>query len=350
MNRSQQNNHDFNPSGVGLNNGNFMGLPFTEATARVILLPVPWDVTVSYGEGTASGPEAIRKASVQVDLSDPDVEEAWRQGIFMPESEESLMKRGQELRPLAEEYIRFLEQGGELSKNPEMGKILERVNDGCGQMNQWVYRQVKERLEQGKLVGIAGGDHSVPLGCINALGEHYPGFGILQIDAHFDLRKHYEGFTYSHASVFYNALENPALKRLVQVGIRDFCGEELEKVEKEQDRITVFFDHKLRENQFHGMDWNAQCNHIIASLPGEVYISFDVDGLNPALCPHTGTPVPGGLEYAEAIFLIKKLVESGRKIIGFDLCETGDNEWDANVGARLLYKMSSLAGRSRGMI
>jgi agmatinase len=349
MNSPEQ-NKEFNPSGVGLKNGNFIGLPFTEDSANVILIPVPWDVTVSSRQGTAHGPQAILDASVQLDLYDPDVEDAWKLGIFMPPADESVLRKRNELRPKAAGYIGFLEEGGNLQGFPRMKKVLREINDACGQMNQWVYHQTKKRLDAGKLTGVVGGDHSVPLGFLKALGEKFHDFGVLQLDAHFDLRENYERFTFSHASVFFNALKDKAVSKLVQVGIRDFCEEELKKVKEEGDRVVVFFDHTLKENRFCGMDWNTQCNEIANKLPRDVYISFDIDGLDPKLCPNTGTPVPGGLGFAEGIFLIKKLVESGRRIIGFDLCETGNSEWDANVGARLLYKMSNMTGRSRGII
>jgi agmatinase len=190
-------------------------------------------------------------------------------------------------------------------------------------------------------VAMLGGDHSTPLGFIRALGEKYNRFGVLQIDAHADLRKAYEGFTYSHASIMYNALKLPAVGRLVQVGIRDYCDEELDVMKRAGGRIVTYFDQDIKEQLFGGTSWAAICDKIIADLPHDVYVSFDIDGLNPKLCPNTGTPVAGGFEFEEVAFLIKKLVKSGRKIIGFDLNEVapGADDWDANVGARLLYHL-----------
>jgi agmatinase len=347
---STAHNPEFNPSGVGLKNGNFIGLPFTEKSARLILLPVPWDVTVSYGEGTALGPEAIRDASTQLDLFDSDVEDAWKLGIFMQPTDQVVLKKRDELRQLAWPYIQFLEQGGNVTGELSMRKALDEMNTGCSEMNKWVFNQSKRLLAAGKLVGIVGGDHSVPLGFIQALAEKYEEFGILQIDAHLDLRGSYEGFTFSHASIFNNALKEKAVSKLVQVGIRDYCEEEVKLVEKEEERISVFFDQELKENRFNGKSWNVQCGKIVEELPELVYVSFDIDGLDPKLCPNTGTPVPGGLDFPEAVFLLKKVVESGRKIIGFDVCETGNNEWDANVAARIIYKLCNLAGRSNGLI
>ncbi len=341
---------EFNPSGVGLKNGNFIGLPYTGKSANVVLIPVPWDVTVSFGEGTALGPQAIREASVQLDLFDPDIQDAWKLGIYMQPADQSIFNKRDELRPKAAEYIDFLESGGDISQNPSMENLLKEVNSGCDEMNQKVYRHSKIILDEGKIAAIIGGDHSTPLGLINALGEKYNDFGILQIDAHLDLRNSYEGFTWSHASIFNNALKNKSVSKLVQVGIRDYCDEEIEVIENEGHRISVFFDQQLKEDQFGGMNWNVQCGQILEKLPQDVYISFDIDGLDPKLCPNTGTPVPGGFDFHEVNFLLKKLVESGRRIIGFDVCETGNHPWDSNVGARIIYKLSNLAGRSQGLI
>ncbi len=336
-------NKDFNPNGVGLKNGNFIGLPFTEQSAEIILVPVPWDVTVSYGEGTALAPEAILKASLQLDLFDLDVKDAWKRGIHYQKMNEAILKIRNELRPKAAQYIEFLENGGEVAENADMQKILHEINAACENTNDFVYQETKRLLDEGKFVGLVGGDHSSPLGYLKALSEKFDEFGVLQFDAHLDLRNAYEGFTYSHASVFFNALEIPSLKKLVQLGIRDCCNEEVELAERDE-RISVFFNQKIKEEQFKGATWNEQCDEIIAGLPGSVYISFDVDGLDPKLCPNTGTPVPGGLEFDQATFLFKRMIESGRRIIGFDVCEAGNDEWDANVASRLIYILCNLMG------
>jgi agmatinase len=114
-------------------------------------------------------------------------------------------------------------------------------------------------------------------------------------------------------------------------------------------KVVPFTDFEIAEEKFQGMTWHEQCEQIIEQLPSNVYISFDIDGLTPDNCPTTGTPVPGGLSYQEAIYLLKLVAESGRKIVGFDLVEVApaeEGEWDANVGARLLYKLCNLAYKS----
>ncbi|MFQ5447036.1 MAG: agmatinase family protein [Saprospiraceae bacterium] len=342
---------NFDPSGVGLKNGHFIGLPFEEEDADIILLPVPWDVTVSYSDGTATGAQNILEASPQIDLFDSDVENAWMTGIYMRHLDLHWTNRNGELRPLAGAYIDFLENGGNLATNSQMAAVLEEINSACGILKTWVFEQTTALLKQGKMAGIVGGEHSVPLGYLEALAQHRGEFGILQIDAHQDLRPAYEGFQYSHASIFYNALKIKELTKLVQVGVRDYCEQEVELTAASNGRVHVWTDQHLREQQFAGHTFAQLCKQIIALLPEKVYISFDIDGLVPGLCPNTGTPVPGGLHFQEAMFLLKTMVESGRKIIGFDLCEVAGvgNEWDGNVGARVLYKLCNFMAKSAGL-
>jgi agmatinase len=200
-------------------------------------------------------------------------------------------------------------------------------------------------LDQGKLVALLGGDHSTPLGYYKAIGEKFGEFGILQIDAHCDLREGYEGFVYSHASIMYNALNEVAgLKKLVQIGIRDYSQVEAEFIEQTGDRIVTYFDRDIRVRQYEGETFRQITDEIIRHLPDKVYISFDIDGLDPKLCPNTGTPVQGGFETEQVFYLFNRLRQSGKQIIGFDLCEVSWSEsgWDANVGARILFKLCNM--------
>ena len=196
-----------------------------------------------------------------------------------------------------------------------------------------------------KKVGVLGGDHSVAYGLIKALSEKHKEFGILQIDAHCDLRKSFEGLTHSHGSIMYNVLNNiSSVTKLIQLGIRDYCESEWNYICESDFRVVTYFEKEIKERQFEGETWAKISDEIIAQLPQHVYISYDIDGLDPKLCPHTGTPVPGGFEIEQLNFLFKKIVNSGRKIIGFDLCETGvsTDGWDQNVGARVIFKMCNL--------
>jgi agmatinase len=337
---------NYDPNSVGNPENNIFGLPTNEEDALLILVPVPWEVTVSYGAGTARAADAIFKASLQVDLFDPEFPDVWKHGFYMRPPDRKILMKSDYLRKEAELYIDYISRGEEVSANQFMSKTLKEVNEGSRFLNNWVYEQTKVLLEKGKLVGVVGGDHSTPLGFFKALSEKYPEFGILQIDAHFDLREGYEGFNYSHASIMYNALtEIPNLQRIVQVGIRDFGSDEWEYVRNSNFRVVTYFDKEIRNRQFEGQTWKQIAEEIVSKLPDNVCISFDIDGLDRKLCPFTGTPVPGGFELEQIFYLFSKLLQSGKRIIGFDLNEVGiggDTDWDANVGARALYKLCNL--------
>jgi len=329
----------FNPNDIGIANGNFFALPYKPEESEIALLSVPWDVTVSYREGTHNGPQAIIDASVQVDLFDSLVPNAWEITIGTIPEESSIIRKNKKFRKAAQNIIKQLEVGVD---GKSLQDELDNINKASHELNNYVYNTSKEQINKGKLVGVIGGDHSVPLGNMKAVSEHYGNFGILHIDAHADLRVAYEGFTYSHASIMYNALnEISQLSQLTQVGVRDFCQEESNIISSDS-RIRCFSDIELKRNSYEGVTWKKQCEEIIESLPDKVYISFDIDGLSPDFCPNTGTPVPGGISFSEADYLLRMLASSDKKIIGFDLCEVspGENgDWDANVGARILYKL-----------
>ena len=335
----------FDHNSVGNPNNNIFGLPFSEEDARLIILPVPWEVTVSYSAGTARSAEHIFKASIQVDLFDPDVKDGWKQGFYMRPVNKKILLKSDYLRKEAELYIDYVSRGEQVDDNKFMCKSLREINEGAHQLNNWVYEQASELLKNDKLVLLLGGDHSTPLGFMKAVAEMHGSFGILQIDAHCDLRESYEGFTYSHASIMYNTLkEIPQVSKLVQVGIRDYSEGEWEYINANRDRITTYFIKNIRERQFEGETWRQVADEIVNQLPDKVYLSFDIDGLDPKLCPNTGTPVAGGFEAEEVFYLLKKINQSGRRIIGIDLSETGvgENDWDANVAARVLFKLCNL--------
>jgi agmatinase len=338
----------FDPNGAAIKE-NLFGLPFSVEQSEVVVIPVPWEVTVSYREGAASGPKAVLEASSQVDLFMKDIPDAWKLGLSMAPYPENLFEQNKELRKTAAQYIDAHQQA-DVTENHSL--FLAQINDACESLNIYVKNQTKKFLSEGKLVGLLGGDHSTPLGFLRALSEQYDRFGILHIDAHADLRKAYEGFTYSHASIMYNALKIPAVNRLVQVGIRDFCEEEMNVIERGMGRVKTFFDQDIKADMYSGKSWEMICQEIIKELPPLVYVSFDIDGLDPKLCPNTGTPVPGGFEFHQAIFLIKQLVKAGKKIIGFDLNEVapGNDDWDGNVGARLLYQLCNWMAVSQGKL
>ena len=336
----------FDPDDISRPNGQFLGFPYSLDASQVVFFPVPWDVTASYGGGAAEGPQAIIDASVQLEPTDYHVPEAWKIGHYTVPISEEIKRKNHQYRRVAKAVIAYQEQGNAY-QDRAIESELKAVNQASKELNDWVYTETNFLLQQKKLVGLIGGDHSVPYGYIKALTEHYPSYGILQIDAHADLRKAYEGFTNSHASIMHNVLNLSGISHLVQVGLRDFSQGEMEQARKDQ-RVTWFTDWELKEQAYQGDLWSNQCQKIIDCLPDRVYISFDIDGLSPHFCPHTGTPVPGGLDFNQAIYLLKMLVRAGKKIIGFDLCEVSphanhpDEEWDGNVGARVAYKLADL--------
>ena len=336
---------NFDPNSVGNPDNNVFGLPFTEEEARLIILPIPWEVTVSYNAGTARAPEHIFNSSLQVDLYDADVQDGWKQGFFMRPFDKKVLMKSDYLRKEAELYINYISHAEIVADNKFMCKSLKEINEGSTFLNNWVFERTKELLDQGKLVALLGGDHSTPFGFFKAIAEKHGDFGILQIDAHCDLRKGYEGFDYSHASIMYNALEEiPQLQKLVQVGVRDYCSEEVAYIDTNKNRIVTYFDKDIKERQYEGETWKQIVDEMIGHLPDKVYISFDIDGLDPKLCPHTGTPVQGGFETEQVFYIFKKVVQSGRQFVGFDLNEVGvsHDEWDENVGARCLFKLCNL--------
>ncbi|MGN6194094.1 MAG: agmatinase family protein [Ginsengibacter sp.] len=337
--------NNFDPDSVGNPNNGIFGLPFTEADAKLILLPVPWEVTVSYKAGTARATERLCRASLQVDLMDDDNEQGWKQGIYLRDVDKNVMMKSDYLRKEAELYINFITEGDSLSDNKFMQKVLREINEGSEFLNEWVYEQTKELLDKGKLVAVVGGDHSSPLGFYKAIAEKHGEFGILQIDAHCDLRDSYENLKYSHASIMYNALkEIPQLTKLLQAGTRDYSYGELQYIKNSKGRVVTYFDKNLKERGYEGETWKQIVEEMITHLPQKVYVSFDIDGLDPKLCPNTGTPVPGGFETQQVYYLLKKIIDSGRNLVGFDLNEVGvsSNEWDENVGARVLFKLCNL--------
>ena len=335
----------FDPNAPSNPRNNIFGLPFTEDDARLVILPVPWEVTVSYGAGTSRACEHVFRASMQVDLYDGESDNAWRQGLYMRQPDKKVLMKSDYLRKEAELYINFTSKGELIERNSFMCKSLKEINEGSNNLNKWVYEQTRDLLNQGKLVGLLGGDHSTPLGYYKAIAEKHGDFGILQIDAHCDLRQCYEDFVYSHASVMYNTLkEIPQLKRLVQAGVRDYSQQEWDYILNSDYRVITYFDKDIKERLYEGQTWKQIAEEIVNHLPEKVYISWDIDGLDPKLCPNTGTPVHGGFEAEQVLYLIRKIIQSGRKFIGFDLVEigTGENDWDANVGARILWKLSNL--------
>jgi agmatinase len=339
---------NFDPNGIGQLNDGMYGLPFSLDECETVLIPVPWEVTVSYGGGTADGPSAILEASYQVDLFDPVVKDAWKAGIALDLVNPEIRVKSDNLRQNAERYIEALAKGGD-ENNSDLKAVASGIQKECLWLNDWVKNRCLHFLNQSKLVGLIGGDHSTPLGMMQALSEKYGNYAILQIDAHADLRNAYEGFEFSHASIMFNALKIKQVEKLVQVGVRDYCEEEFNLINNSNGRVKTFFDRDIKHAQYNGDSWDRICNRIIRELPQNIYLSFDIDGLDPKLCPNTGTPVAGGFEVEQVLFLLEKIAKSGKKIIAFDLNEVSPGpagDLDANVASRLLYRICNLAALS----
>lgn len=343
-------NEPLDPDGPGLAGPDTVfGLPPDQDGASIVLIPASFEATTSYRTGTADGPEAIRAASAQVDLLDRRFGRIYEHGIVMPEADPAIRAASDKARPLAEAII---EEGGRpASDDPR----LEEVDALCTSTHDLLYDRARQILQQGRTPGLVGGEHSLSYGPIRACAEHHGPIGVLQIDAHMDLREAYEGFAHSHASIMHNVLSDlPRVERIVQVGIRDFGEGELEVAGRVGSRIVTFFDDDWADALAAGATLQSQCQRVVEALPERVYVTFDIDGLDPALCPHTGTPVPGGLCFREVSILLDTLHRSGRRVVGFDLVEVapgpdagGDApEWDANVGARILYRLCGLIGRT----
>lgn len=336
----------FDVNATGLSTAGIFGFPFTEEQSKLVLIPMPWEVTTSYGAGTSLGPAAIYECSRQIDVMHPDTGTAYEKGIYwQAEGADKIKLLNDELKPLAREITKCLESGERLPA--ELVSAQNKINMTSHKINGELYDKTLQLLKKGKRVGIVGGDHSSPLGAIQATVDFYNhDVSVLHIDAHADLRKAYQGYKHSHASIMRNVMEGAHTpKNLVQVGIRDYCPEENDFISSKEN-ITTFFDREMKRSLNNGLTWLEIIQDIVSSLKSNnVYVSFDIDGLDPSLCPSTGTPVPGGLYFDQVIDLLNSLIISNKKIVGFDLCEvtpaSSENldGWDGNVGARVLYNL-----------
>src|SRR5262245_40882448 len=195
----------FDPDAAALSDSGIYGLPTPLDEARFVVVPVPFDATTSYRDGTRNGPEAVVEASRQVDLYDVDFGRPYEQGIAVLAPDHPLVRAVARLNKEARVHSKpVIEAGGVVEGNPRLRKALAEVNRRSEEVNSLVYGFVTEQLNEGRTPVVLGGDHSTPFGAIRAYGARHPGLGILHIDAHADLRDGYEGFTWSHASIMNN--------------------------------------------------------------------------------------------------------------------------------------------------
>jgi agmatinase len=340
----------FDPDAAAFDDAGIFGLPADPERAAVHVVPVPFDATTSYRKGAAEGPAAILQASRQVDLFDLMTGKPWTHGICMLPADPRIEALNDKASHKAEDIIAV---GGRIGTNARLAKDLARVNEIGAEINTIVRAQVDAILERGRLPAVVGGDHSVPFGAIQACSERFPGLGVLHFDAHADLRAAYEGFEWSHASIMHNvATKLPNVGKIVQAGIRDLGEREHAMIQSSGGRIRTLSDVEWGRAKASGASLRDLVRGTIADLPMHVYVSFDVDGLDPTLCPNTGTPVPGGFTWHETMLWLDELVHAKKRIVGLDLNEVSPggpdvdpdvDSWDAIVGARLLYRLIGTA-------
>ncbi|MBZ0171773.1 MAG: arginase family protein, partial [Phycisphaerales bacterium] len=270
----------FDPNAAATDPHAVFGLPYSREDASVVLIGIPYDATSSYGVGSARAPEAIREASIQVDLFDRRFGAVHERGIHMEPHPEEIESWSKQARLLSAPII---EQGG-----PGQGDddAVSRVDQFSARATNHARDRARAAYADDKIPGVIGGEHGVAFGLYKAAAEQHPGLGILQIDAHMDLRPAYEGFAWSHASVMHNVLHDlDGVARIVQVGIRDYCEQEAalaeehaaDRVAEGQTSISTFFWDDLADEGTGGGFWGVICERIITRLPANIVISVDID-------------------------------------------------------------------------
>lgn len=273
----------------------YAGIPEQYAkleTANVVLIPVPYDGTSTWQKGADKGPEAFLNASENMELYDIETQsEVYKEGVYLADA------------------------------------VTE--NSSPEAMVNAVHSEVKKYIKKNKFVTIVGGEHSISIGTIRAFDESFNNISVLHIDAHADLRKEYEGSTCNHACAVYEASQNT---NLVQVGIRSMDVSETRVMNTDK----VFFAHDMAVNEY----W---MDNVLDQLTDNVFITFDLDALDPSIMPSTGTPEPGGLLWYETLEFLRRVFEQ-KNVVGFDIVELCPNELDKSsdfLMAKLYYKMLS---------
>lgn len=320
----------FDPDNSAAADSGLFALPWSTDEASIVIVPAPWDATSSQERGSSQAYRAVYDASKFVELYDPRHGRIYDKRIAMAGAREELL----ECHRLVTRLLGANHSDHAFDHAFDHAE-LERL---CETFNTGVETEVGKHLDAGKKVGLLGGDHAVSYGAIKAHLLRDPDLGILHIDAHCDLRQAFDGITYSHASIMFNVMERLHPAQLVQVGIRAICDAEAAYLQQ-AGQITVFFDQELHTRCARGERWHDLCAEIADRLPPRVYLSLDIDGLEPSCCPHTGTPVPGGLSYNDLLYLLNHVTRHGVQIVGFDLVEVHPAATDANIAAHLLYQI-----------
>ena len=272
----------------------YAGIPAENATyenSKVVLITVPYDGTSTWGKGADKGPELFLDASENMELYDIETD--------------------------SEPYLQGVYRAGEVSENSTPEKMVEAV-----------YQKTKELVkDREKLFTLIGGEHSVSIGSIRAVGEEYKQLTVLQLDAHTDLRPEYHGSKNNHACAVFEANQK---HKLVQVGIRSMDAEEKRYLPPKR----VFFAHEIAKNE----DW---IKDVLDKVTGNVYITIDLDAFDPSIAPSTGTPEPGGLQWYPTLKLLRKVFKKCN-VVAFDIVELMDSpaaKPTAFLAAKLYYKM-----------
>lgn len=278
-----------------MNKRNYAGIPDQYAkleNAKIVVIPVPYDGTSTWQKGADKGPEAFLDASENMELFDIETRsEVYKEGVYLADAVEE-------------------------NNSPES-------------MVEAVHETTKKYINKNKFVTIIGGEHSISIGTVKAFDECFNNLTVLHIDAHADLRKEYEGSSCNHACAMYEASLNT---NLVQVGIRSMDKSEMSSMNLDK----TFFAHDMAINEY----W---MDEVLEQLTDNVFISFDLDALDPSIMPSTGTPEPGGLLWYETLEFLKLVFEQ-KNVVGFDLVELCPNEIDKSsdfLVAKLYYKMLS---------
>tara|TARA_R110002012_G_scaffold263456_1_gene446251 strand:- start:85909 stop:86853 length:945 start_codon:yes stop_codon:yes gene_type:complete len=274
---------------------NYAGIPDKFAqleTAKVVLIPVPYDGTSTWGKGADKGPDAFLKASENMELYDIETDtEVYEQGVFLADA---------------------------VTENSSPEAMVKAVHD-----------VTKDFIKRNKFVTLFGGEHSISIGSIRAFNECFDNLTVLHIDAHADLRESYEGTKCNHACAVHEASQTT---NLIQIGIRS-----MDAIEKTfMDEEKTFFAHDMINDEY----W---MDKVIDLMTGNVFITFDLDAFDPSILPATGTPEPGGLFWYETLDFLKKVFEE-KNVVGFDIVELCPNKNDKSsdfLAAKLYYKMLS---------
>lgn len=278
-----------------MNNLNYAGIPDEHAgldNASIVLIPVPYDGTSTWQKGADKGPEAFLDASANMELYDIETDtEVYHHGVFLAKA---------------------------ITENSSPEAMVDAV-----------HATTKKYIKKNKFVTLFGGEHSISIGSIRAFNEMYENLSVLQLDAHADLRKEYDGSSCNHACAVYEASQKA---NLVQVGIRSMDSIEVGINDDEK----IFYAHEMAQDDY----WQEKA---VEALTENVFITIDLDAFDPSICPSTGTPEPGGMYWYETLEFLKT-VFTERNVVGFDIVELCPNPLEKSsdfLAAKLYYKMLS---------